>query len=62
MNEINIHVNNVLKEKCDNNQLQNFLKHVFEQVESMCQCKVETFNLVLSNEYGITIISHRDDN
>lgn len=48
---------NVLKEKCANGLLNDYLESVVSEIEILFQCRVSTFNMVLENEHGHCVVS-----
>lgn len=50
---------NILKEKCANGLLNDYLESVIAELEVLCNCRVSAFNMVLENEEGHVVVSSR---
>lgn len=50
---------NVLKEKCANGLLNDYLESVVQEIENLCQCHVSAFNMVLECEQGHCVVSSK---
>lgn len=52
---------NILKEKCANGLVTDYLESVVQEIENLCQCHVSAFNMVLENETGFCVISSKGE-
>lgn len=49
----------ILKEKCANGLLNDYLESLIEEIQILCNCRVSAFNMVLENEEGHVVVSSR---